>query len=82
MTRHKWLTSDLTQRTPVANAPGSPFHSPAAEVLPKATSNSLNSGTSMAAMVKAKEPPVTNSGMNGSVDSRKPGLPIRMLVTL
>ena len=58
-------------------------HSPWALVCrPMATSNSLNSGTSMAARVKPNAPPVTRNGISGSVDSASPGLPMRTLVTV
>jgi hypothetical protein len=48
---------------------------------PSAPSNSLSSGTSIAAMAIPKAPATTRKGKKGSADSGDPGLPISTLMT-
>src|SRR5262249_25563004 len=62
--------------------PTNPAHSPPAVVRPRATSNSLSSGTSIAAIVKLNTPPITRNGASGSLDSCVIGLPMVTLVTV
>ena len=58
------------------------MNSPARVVLPSATSNSLNSGTSIAATVNPKHVVVTKNGIIGSTDSSEPGLATRIVITV
>src|SRR5262249_17983782 len=54
---------------------------PGPVVLPSATSNSLTSGTSIAATAKPKAPAMARSGLSGSAVSGEPGLATRMSIT-
>src|SRR5262245_6651257 len=47
-----------------------------------ATSNSLKSGTSIAAMAKPNAPKITSVGTNGSADSGEPGLATSTVITV
>src|SRR5262249_42960570 len=58
-----------------------PVHSLAPVVRPRAMSNSLSSGTSIAKSVKPKAPAMTKNGISGSDDSGLPGWPTSTLMT-
>jgi hypothetical protein len=57
------------------------YSSFAAVVRPNATSNSLSSGTSIAAIVKPKAAASVRNGTSGSAESSVPGFAMRTFVT-
>src|SRR5262245_33611524 len=75
------IRADLIRKNP-PNPRSSASYSPPPVVRPRATSNSLSRGTSMAHTVKPNEPATSKEGSNGSADSLEPGLATRTLVTV